>query len=131
MKKNVVLTGSLKDMVTYCTAIYEISGIVVPEVIENIVKQSPIFENKNFYTNVLGTVQKTTVTRNSKVFINNNVISLQIRYEILRMVDIELTEKDDQWIKNDVESLLKHFEVLLQSFEEEPKESEKPGDDKE
>lgn len=130
MKKNVVLTGSLKDMVTYCTAIYEISGIVVPEVIENIVKQSPIFENKNFYTNVLGTVQKTTVTRNSKVFINNNVISLQIRYEILRMVDIELTEKDDQWIKNDVESLLKHFEVLLQSFEEEPKESEKPGDDK-
>lgn len=131
MKKNVVLTGSLKDMVTYCTAIYELSGIVVPEVIENIVKQSPVFENKNFYTNVLGTVQKTTVTRNSKVFINNNIISLQIRYEILRVVDIELTEKDEQWIKNDVESLLKHFEVLLQSFEIEPKESEKPGEDKE
>ncbi|MFO7526634.1 MAG: hypothetical protein R6W68_14370 [Ignavibacteriaceae bacterium] len=125
MKKKVVLSGSLKDMVTYCTAIYEISGVVAPEVIENIIKQSPIFENKNFYTNVLGTVQKTTVTRNSKVFINNNVISLQIRYEILRMVDIELTEKDEQWIKNDVESLLKHFEVLLESFEETPEESEK------
>jgi len=120
-----MLTGSLKDMVTYCTAIYELSGIVVPEVIENIIKQSPVFENKNFYTNVLGTVQKTTVTRNSKVFINNNVISLQIRYEILRMVDIELTEKDEQWIKNDVDSLLKHFELLLESFEVEPKESEK------
>jgi hypothetical protein len=118
MKKKVMLTGSLKDMVTYCTAIYELSGVVVPEVIENIIKQSPVFENKNFYTNVLGTVQKTTVTRNSKVFINNNVISLQIRYEILRMVDIELTEKDEQWIKNDVDSLLKHFELLLESFEE-------------
>lgn len=120
MKKKVMLTGSLKDMVTYCTAIYELSGVVVPEVIENIIKQSPVFENKNFYTNVLGTVQKTTVTRNSKVFINNNVISLQIRYEILRMVDIELTEKDEQWIKNDVDSLLKHFELLLESFEVEP-----------
>ena len=125
MKKKVMLTGSLKDMVTYCTAIYEISGIVVPEVIENIIKQSPVFENKNFYTNVLGTVQKTTVTRNSKVFINNNVISLQIRDEILRMVDIELTEKDEQWIKNDVDSLLKHFELLLESFEVEPNESKK------
>ena len=125
MKKKVMLTGSLKDMVTYCTAIYELSGIVVPEVIENIIKQSPVFENKNFYTNVLGTVQKTTVTRNSKVFINNNVISLQIRYEILRMVDIELTEKDEQWIKNDVDSLLKHFELLLESFEVEPNETEK------
>lgn len=125
MKKKVMLTGSLKDMVTYCTAIYELSGIVVPEIIENIIKQSPVFENKNFYTNVLGTVQKTTVTRNSKVFINNNVISLQIRYEILRMVDIELTEKDEQWIKNDVDSLLKHFELLLESFEVEPNESKK------
>lgn len=124
MKKKVMLTGSLKDMVTYCTAIYELSGIVVPEVIENIIKQSPVFENKNFYTNVLGTVQKTTVTRNSKVFINNNVISLQIRYEILRMVDIELTEKDEQWIKNDVDSLLKHFELLLESFEVEPEKTE-------
>lgn len=120
MKKQVVISGSLKDMVTYCTAIYELTGIVVPDVIENIVKQSPIFENKNFYTNILGTVQKTTVTRNSKVFINNNIITLQIRYEILRVVDIELTDKDEQWIKNDVESLLKHFEFLLQSFEEKP-----------
>ena len=118
MKKQVVISGSLKDMVTYCTAIYELSGIVVPDVIENIVRQSPIFENKNFYTNILGTVQKTTVTRNSKVFINNNIITLQIRYEILRVVDIELSEKDEQWIKNDVESLLKHFEFLLQSFED-------------
>lgn len=118
MKKKVMLSGSLKDMVTYCTAVYEISGVVVPDVIENIVKQSPVFENKNFYTNILGTVQKTTVTRNSKVFINKNVITLQIRYEILRVVDIELTEKDEQWIKNDVDSLLKHFELLLESFEE-------------
>lgn len=124
MKKKVVLSGSLKDMVTYCTAIYEMKGNIIPEVIENIVKQSPIFENKNFYTNVLGTVQKTTVSRNSKVFINQNVITLQIRYEILRVVDIELTEKDEQWIKNDVESLLKHFEVLLESFEVEPDNSE-------
>lgn len=124
MKKKVVLSGSLKDMVTYCTAIYEMKGNIIPEVIENIVRQSPIFENKNFYTNVLGTVQKTTVTRNSKVFINQNVITLQIRYEILRVVDIELTEKDEQWIKNDVESLLKHFEVLLESFEIEPENSE-------
>lgn len=120
MKKKVVLSGSLKDMVTYCTAIYEMNGKIIPEIIENIVKQSPIFENKNFYTNILGTVQKTTVTRNSKVFINQNVITLQIRYEILRVVDIELTEKDEQWIKNDVDSLLKHFEVLLESFEIEP-----------
>jgi hypothetical protein len=118
MKKKVMLSGSLKDMVTYCTAVYEISGVVVPDVIENIVKQSPVFENKNFYTNILGTVQKTTVTRNSKVFINKNVITLQIRYEILRVVDIELTEKDEQWIENDVDSLLKHFELLLESFEE-------------
>lgn len=125
MKKKVALSGSLKDMVTYCTAIYELKGNVIPEVIDNIVKQSPIFENKNFYTNILGTVQKTTVTRNSKVFINQNVITLQIRYEILRVVDIELTEKDEQWIQNDVESLLKHFELLLETFEQEPDESEK------
>lgn len=127
MKKQVVISGSLKDMVTYCTAIYELTGIVVPDVIENIVKQSPIFENKNFYTNILGTVQKTTVTRNSKVFINNNIITLQIRYEILRVVDIELSEKDEQWIKNDVESLLKHFEFLLQSFEEKPEHVKSKG----
>lgn len=125
MKKKVMLSGSLKDMVNYCTAIYELTGEVVPEVIENIVKQSPVFENKNFYTNILGTVQKTTVTRNSKVFINKNVITLQIRYEILRVVDIELSEKDEQWIKNDVDSLLKHFELLLESFEEKPEEAKK------
>jgi hypothetical protein len=125
MKKKVMLSGSLKDMVNYCTAIYELTGEVVPEVIDNIVKQSPVFENKNFYTNILGTVQKTTVTRNSKVFINKNVITLQIRYEILRVVDIELSEKDEQWIKNDVDSLLEHFELLLESFEEKPEETKK------
>ena len=116
MKKKVVLSGDLKDMVTYCTAIYETDKETDTENLINIVNNSPIFENKNFYTNILGTAQKTTVTRNSKVFIKAGVITLQIRYEILRVVDIELTKKDEDWIKNDVNNLLKHFEALLSPF---------------
>lgn len=118
MKKKVVLSGNLKDMVTYCTAIYEVSGDIDTEMIQKIVKESPIFENKNFYTDILGAVQKTTVTRNSKVFVNKNVINFQIRYEILRVVDIEPNEKDQDWIKSDVESLLRHFELLINPFSE-------------
>jgi len=114
MKKKVVLSGGLKEMVTYCTAIYEVDKDLDTEYLTNIVSKSPIFENKSFYTNVLGTIQRTTVTRNTR-----NIITLQIRYDILNVVDIELTEKDEEWIKNDVESLLKHFELLVTPFDEE------------
>ncbi|RKY92107.1 MAG: hypothetical protein DRQ01_06735 [Ignavibacteriae bacterium] len=119
MKKKVVLSGGLKEMVTYCTAIYEVGKDVDTEYLTNIVSKSPIFENKSFYTNVLGTVQRTTVTRNTNLFVKENTITLQIRYDILNVVDIELTEKDEEWIKNDVESLLKHFELLVTPFDEE------------
>ncbi len=118
MKKKVVLSGGLKEMVTYCTAIYEVDEDVDTEYLTNIVSKSPIFENKSFYTNVLGTVQRTTVTRNTSLFVKENIITLQIRYDILNVVDIELTEKDEEWIKNDVESLLKHFELLVTPFDE-------------
>ena len=113
MKKNIVLSGGLKDMVTYCTAIYDMDSDIDTDLLTEVVNQSPIFENKSFYTNVLGTVQRTTVNRNSKVFIKEKRITLQIRYDILKVVDIELTEKDEQWIKNDIESLLKHFELMI------------------
>jgi len=118
MKKKVVLSGGLKEMVTYCTAIYVVNKDVDTEYLTNIVSKSPIFENKSFYTNVLGTVQRTTVTRNTNLFVKGNTITLQIRYDILNVVDIELTEKDEEWIKNDVESLLKHFELLITPFDE-------------
>lgn len=118
MKKKVVLSGGLKEMVTYCTAIYELDKEVDTEYLTNIVIKSPIFENKSFYTNVFGTIQRTTVTRNTNLFIKRNTITLQIRYDILNVVDIELTEKDEEWIKNDVGSLLKHFELLITPFEE-------------
>lgn len=117
MKKKIELSGGLKDMVTYCTAIYEMDNNVDAEMINNIIKQSPIFENKSFYTNILGTVQRTTVTRNSKVFIYANRVTLQIRYDILRVVDIELTQKDEDWIKTDINNLIKHFELLLTPIE--------------
>jgi hypothetical protein len=116
MKKNVVISGSLADMVTYCTAVYDVEGSVETEKIEGIVSQSPIFEDKNFYTNVLGHVSKTTVTRKTKVFFHGSVITLQIRYELIKVVDIELTEKDEVWIKNDINKLLEHFELLLGPF---------------
>ncbi len=118
MKKKVVLSGGLKEMVTYCTAIYEVDKDVDTEYLTNIVNKSPVFENKNFYTNVFGTVQRTTITRNTNLFVKENKITLQIRYDILNVVDIKLTEKDEEWIKNDVESLLKHFELLVTPFDE-------------
>ena len=118
MKKKVVLSGGLKEMVTYCTAIYEVDKDVDTEYLTNIVNKSPVFENKSFYTNVFGTVQRTTITRNTNLFVKENKITLQIRYDILNVVDIKLTEKDEEWIKNDVESLLKHFELLVTPFDE-------------
>ena len=119
MKKKVVLSGGLKELVTYCSAIYELDKVVDTEYLTNIVSKSPIFKNKNFYTNVLGTVQRTTVTRNTNLFVKGNTITLQLRYNILNVVDIELTDKDEEWIKSDVESLLKHFELLITPFDEE------------
>jgi hypothetical protein len=118
MKKKVMLSGGLKDMVTYCTAIYEVDKDVDTEYLTNIISKSPIFENKSFYTNVLGTVQRTTISRNTDLFVKDNIITLQIRYDILKVVDIKLTEKDEGWIKNDVESLLKHFDLLVTLFDE-------------
>lgn len=117
MKKKVKISGSLSDMVTYCTAVFELDETTDSEQIAQIVSSSPIFEDKNFYTNVLGTVQKTTVTRNSEVFFHKNRITLQIRYELLKVVDIKLTEKDEEWIKSDIDKLLEHFEILLEPFE--------------
>jgi hypothetical protein len=119
MKKKIILSGGLKEMVTYCTAIYKVDKDVDTEYLTNIVSKSPVFENKSFYTNVLGTVQRTTITRNTNLFVKGNTITLQIRYDILKVVDIELTGKDEEWIKNDVESLLKHFELLVTPFDEE------------
>lgn len=117
MKKKIELSGGLKEMVTYCTAIYELDGEVDDEMLNAVIKQSPIFENKSFYTSVLGTVQRTTVNRNSNVFIKSNRVTLQIRYEILRVVDIEPTAKDEEWIQSDIQHLLKHFELLLEPIE--------------
>ena len=123
MKKKVVLSGGLKDMVTYCTAIYDLDSDVDTEMLIDVVNHSPIFENKSFSTNVLGTIQRTTVNRNSKVFIKGNRITLQIRYDIQKVVDIELTQKDEDWIKNDIESLLQHFELMISPFSEENEKS--------
>ena len=117
MKKKIELSGGLKEMVSYCTAIYELDNDVDADMINDIIKQSPIFENKSFYTNVLGTVQRTTVNRNSKVFIKGNRVTLQIRYEFLRVVDIEPSQKDEDWIQSDINNLLKHFELLLGPIE--------------
>ena len=117
MKKKIELSGGLKDMVTYCTAIYELDGEVDTEMINDVIEHSPIFENKSFYTNIHGTVQRTTINRNSKVFIKGNRVTLQIRYDILRVVDIELTQEDEGWIKNDINNLIKHFELLLAPIE--------------
>ena len=117
MKKKIELSGGLKDMVTYCTAIYELDGDVDAEMINDVIEHSPIFENKSFYTNIHGTVQRTTINRNSKVFIKGNRVTLQIRYDILRVVDIELTQEDESWIKNDINNLIKHFELLLAPIE--------------
>ena len=117
MKKKIELSGGLKDMVTYCTAIYELDGEVDTEMINDVIEHSPIFENKSFYTNIHGTVQRTTINRNSKVFIKGNRVTLQIRYDMLRVVDFELTQKDEDWIKNDINNLIKHFELLITPVE--------------
>jgi hypothetical protein len=117
MKKKIELSGGLKEMVTYCTAIYELDSDVDSEMLNDVTDHSPIFENKSFSTSVLGTVQRTTVNRNSKVFIKGNRVTLQIRYEILRVVDIEATQKDEEWIQSDISHLLKHFELLLSPLE--------------
>ncbi len=116
MKKKVVISGTLQDMVTYCTAVYHIDGEVKEDELKSIIENSPIFEDKNFYTNVLGHVSKTTVTRKTKIFFHASVITLQIRYEILKVVDIDLSEKDENWIKNDIKKLIEHFELLLSPF---------------
>ncbi len=117
MEKKVIISGDLQDMVTYCTAVFKPEDKISSEHLEEIISQSPIFEDKNFYTNVLGTVSKTTVTRKSKIFTREKSITLQIRYEILKVVDIELTEKDSEWIKKDINKLLEHFELLLSTLE--------------
>jgi hypothetical protein len=85
--------------------------------LNDVINHSPIFENKSFSTSILGTVQRTTVNRNSKVFIKGNRVTLQMRYEILRVVDIEPTQKDEEWIQSDISHLLKHFELLLAPLE--------------
>ena len=121
MKKKVVLSGGLDEMVSYCTAIYKVEKDVDTENLIDIVNHSPIFENKSFATNVLGTLQKTTVNRTAKIFVKGNIITLQLRYDILKVVDIELTEKDEDWIKKDIENLLKHFELMISPFAEEKK----------
>jgi hypothetical protein len=116
MKKKVVLSGGLDEMVSYCTAIFKVDKELDTVNLIDIVSHSPIFENKSFATNILGTLQKTTVERTTKIFVKENVITLQLRYDILKVVDIELTEKDDNWIKKDIENLLQHFELLLEPF---------------
>lgn len=115
MKKNVIITGGLKEMVTYCSAIYTLDGEFDKEQLNDVITSSPIFEDKNFYTNVLGTVQKTTVTRYSKLFFLKNTITFQLRYEMLKVVDIDLTQKDQDWINQDIKHLLEHFELLINS----------------
>lgn len=116
MKKKILINGGLKDLVTYCSAVYELENEADPEQINELLKESPIFENKSFDIKVLGTLQKTSVKRNSKVFVNGSRITLQIRYEIIQVTDIELKDEDEEWIKNDVERLLEHFETFVAPF---------------
>lgn len=113
MKKKIVINGDLDDLVTYCTAIYEIEEDTDLDYVKEIFAGSPIFENKTFDIKVLGTLQKTSVSRTSNFFIKGKKITLQIRYEIKKVTDIELSDKDENWIKNDVKRLLEHFELLL------------------
>lgn len=117
MKKNIVVSGSLEDMVIYCTAVYEVNKEVDIKGLEVIIDSSPIFEDKNFYTSVLGNLQKTTVTRKSKIFVKDNKITFQLRYEMLQVVDIDLTKNDEKWVKNDIKHLLEHFEILISEEE--------------
>lgn len=114
--KDIAISGSLQNMVKYCTAVFKLEEEADLTILNSMITDSPIFENKNFYTNILGTVQKTTVSRNSKLYINKNIITFQIRYEIMKVVDINLTEKDEQWIDNDIEGLIKHLEVIISNY---------------
>jgi hypothetical protein len=116
MKKRVVVSGNLRDMVKYCTAIYEIGKEINADYLQSVISDSPIFEDKSFHINVLGTVSKTSVARKSKLFVQGNIITVQISYEILKVVDIDLTEKDENWIDNDIKKLLEHFELLIEPF---------------
>ncbi|MFC2084316.1 hypothetical protein ACFLS9_04600 [Bacteroidota bacterium] len=118
MQKKIIINGDLKDMVTYCSAIYKTEEEINLDLIKSIFSDSPIFEDKSFDIKVLGTLQKTSVFRRSKVFINKDIITLQIRYEIKRVTDIELDEEEENWIKNDVNRLLEHFESLINPFSE-------------
>ncbi len=117
MKKNVVVNGELKDLVTYCTAVYEVSQDIPEDVFSNIFIQGPIFEDKNFDIKVLGTLQKTTVARKSKIFLNGPTVTLQMRYEISKVTDIELSELDEEWISKDINRILEHFELLLTPYD--------------
>lgn len=113
MKKKIIINGDLQDLVTYCTAIYQVDDNVDLEYFKQVFEGSPIFENKPFDIKVLGTLQKTTVHRTSSYFLKDNIITLQIRYEIKKVTDIELSESDENWIRNDVDRLLEHFEALI------------------
>ncbi|MCF8242879.1 MAG: hypothetical protein K9J16_15980 [Melioribacteraceae bacterium] len=116
MKKNVIINGELKDLVTYCTAIYELEDKINLDLIREILDQSPIFVDKKFDIKVIGTLQKTSVARNSKLFVNDKFITLQIRYELSTVVDIGVSQKDEDWIRNDINRLMEHFELFLNSF---------------
>ncbi len=118
MKKKIILSGDLKNMVTYGTALYQTDGSIDADLLKEIFSKSPIFENKTFDIRVLGTMQKTTVQRNCSVFTNEKLITLQMRYELRKIGDMEITEKEDQWIKSDVKSLVEHFELLINPFDD-------------
>ncbi len=113
MKKKIIINGDLQDLVTYCTAIYQVEDDVDLDYFKQVFEGSPIFENKSFDIKVLGTLQKTSVQRTSSYFLKNTIITLQIRYEIKKVTDIELNESDESWIRNDVDRLLEHFEAIL------------------
>ncbi len=116
MKKKIVINGDLHDFVTYCTAMYEVEDEIDTEYIRSVFEGSPIFEDKSFDIKVLGTLQKTSVSRASKFFIKDKLVTLQIRYELKTVTDIELKEDDEKWIRNDVDRLISHFETLLNPF---------------
>jgi len=119
MKKKIIVNGDLQDLVTYCTAIYEVDKDVNLELITRIFNDSPIFANKSFDIKIIGTLQKNSVSRESKLFIEEYLITLQIRYEVMKVSEIEFTKEDEDWIKKDVNRLLEHFELLLSPFKDE------------
>ncbi len=120
MKKTIKITGTIQDLVTYCTAVFELQDNEKIKDLPSLIENSPIFEDKNFYTNVQSTVQKTTVTRKTKIFIQGLKIIFQVRYEILKSVDISITEHDDEWVKNDINKLIDHLEMILALYDDNP-----------